>query len=50
MSASLTWLAAMREDVTLLAGAYLPELLLITLLLLLIRLIRKQLGGARSIF
>ncbi len=50
VSASVAWLASVREDVTLLANVYLPELLLISFLLLLVLLIRKQFGGARSSF
>jgi hypothetical protein len=48
---SLAWLAAIREDVGLLANEFLPELLLVTVLLLALWAIRRLFRrDARSSF
>ncbi|HEY3383266.1 MAG TPA: hypothetical protein VGK32_15955 [Vicinamibacterales bacterium] len=38
---SLAWLSAVREDVGLLANAFLPEFLLVTVLLLVLLVIKR---------
>jgi len=48
---SLAWVASVREDVGLLAGAYLPEFLLVSVLLLLLWGIKRRFTrDARSSF
>lgn len=42
MGAAVVWLASVREDVTLLVGEFLPEFLLVSLLLVVFWAVRKR--------
>lgn len=42
MGAAAVWLASVREDVTLLVGEFLPEFLLVSLLLIVFWALRKR--------